>query len=269
MLLTDLLRLYKINPEECQFFRYGKYMNIIDNIEKIGVKEYCSNCFNTKKKYLLFFLADTSTKSVLKGAYEVGEYIKKEEYNGELLDLSKGYLQLTELKELDELVDRLEIYYEFKQGWNRYSFDEVTVSALYPKVNARKVPKFTSYENIYLSYEELKEVVNNGYLDYKLPLMSINAIYMIIDKTTGKQYIGSAYGEDGLYGRWETYVNTEGTGNNVMLKELNDGDKEHYLNYSFHILRVLPHSMDVAEIIKLESMYKEIYMSKIYGLNKN
>lgn len=269
MLLTDLLKLYNINPEDCHLFRYGKFQSIIDNIDKIGVKEYCSNCFKTSKKYLLFFLADSSTKSVLKGAYIVGDYIKRDEYNGNLLDFSKGYLQLKNLIELDELVNRLEIDYEFKQGWSRYQFDEVTVSALYPKINVRKVPKFTSYENVYLNYEELKEVINNGYLDYKLPLKSINAIYMIVDKSTGKQYIGSAYGENGLYGRWETYINTEGTGNNVMLMELNAEDERHYINYTFHILRILPQSMSNEEIIKLESKYKEMYMTKVHGLNKN
>ena len=74
---------------------------------------------------------------------------------------------------------------------------------------------------------------------------------------------------DGLYGRWSNYVYTEGTGNNLMLEELNAKDKKHYLNFSFHILQVLPHSMSVKEVIDLENKYKEIYLTRTFGLNKN
>ena len=269
MLLKDILKIYNINPDDCHLFRYGLYDSIRNNINQVGVKEYCSNCFKTSKKYILFFLGETPTKSMLKGAFNVGNYIRKENYEGELLPHSKGYLELSELSELDELIDRLEINYEYKQGWSRPSFDEVTVSALFPKENVRTVKEFIGYDNVYLSYEELKEIVNNGYLDYKLPLQSISAIYMIIDKSTGKQYIGSAYGKNGLYGRWSSYIYTEDTGNNLMLKELKEKNEKHYLNYSFHILRVLPQSMSVDEIIRLESNYKDMYLTKIYGLNKN
>ena len=269
MFLKDLLKIYNINPDDAHLFRYGLYDSIKENINSIGVQEYCSNSFKTNKKYLLFFLGKTPSKSILKGAYIVGEYIEKEKYIGRLLIGSKGYLELKPLKELEELINRVEIDYEHKQGWSRTSFDEVTISALYPKENFRKVKEFTSYENVYLSYEELKEIVDNGYLDYKLPLKSINAIYMIVDKSSGKQYIGSAYGEDGLYGRWHSYIYTEGTGNNLMLEELKIKNEKHYINYTFHILRVLPKSISIDEVIKLETKYKDMYLTKIYGLNKN
>lgn len=269
MLLKDILKIYNINPDDCHFFRYGLYEDIKDNINNMGVKEYCSNTFKTEKKFLLFFLGKTSTKSILKGAYKVGTFTPKEEYGGALLNDSKGYLKLDDLDELDELINRLEINYEHKQGWSRTSFDEIVVSALYPEEKARTVKEFNGLENIYLSYEELKEIVDNSYLDYVLPLKSISAIYMIIDKSSGKQYIGSAYGKDGLYGRWTSYVYTEGTGNNIMLEEFKEKDEQHYKNYYFHILRVLPQSMSVDEVIQQENKYKTMYLTRIYGLNKN
>ena len=42
----------------------------------------------------------------------------------------------------------------------------------------------------------------------------------LLDKLTGKQYIGSAYGHEGIWGRWTEYMNTNGTGNNKQLEEL-------------------------------------------------
>jgi hypothetical protein len=120
------------------------------------VKEYASNCFNTDKKYLLFFLGETVSKSKLIGFYKVGKFIKKEDVNFELIPFNnKGYLELFEVQELNELINRLEILYSHKIGWKKYDLDEIEVSAIYPKEIQRKVPYFTSFENIDLSYEEL------------------------------------------------------------------------------------------------------------------
>lgn len=118
-------------------------------------------------------------------------------------------------------------------------------------------------------FDDLKEIVDNSYLDYMLPLKSISAIYMIIDKSSGKQYVGSAYGKDGLYGRWSSYVYTEGTGNNLMPEDLKEKDEKHFKNYYFHILKVLPQSMSIDDVIQLENKYKTMYLTRIYGLNKN
>ena len=227
MLLKDLLRIYNVNPDDCHFFRYGLYEEITNNINTFGVKEYCSNTFKTDKKYLLFFLGKTPTKSILKGAYKVGKFTPKESYNGILLNDSKGHLELDDLCELTELIDRLEINYKHKQGWSRTNFDEVDISALYPEEKKRTLKEFDGFENIYLSFDDLKEIVDNSYLDYMLPLKSVSAIYMIIDKSSGKQYVGSAYGKDGLYGRWSSYVYTEGTGNNLMLEDLKEKDEKY------------------------------------------
>ena len=53
------------------------------------------------------------------------------------------------------------------------------------------------------------------------------------------------------------------------IKELQEKDGKHSLNYTFHILRVLPKSMSIDEVLKLEIKYKEMYLTKVYGLNKN
>ena len=165
------------------------------------------------------------------------------------------------------MINRLEIENDLRV-YKLVNFSHIKVSAIYPKENKRIVKQFNGYENIYLSFEELKEIIDNGYQDYVITLKAINAIYMIIDKTTGKQYIGSSYGEDGLYGRWRSYIQT-GDGGNLMLKELKEKDKEHYVNYNFMILKTLPIKMNPKEIQNIESDYKEKYLTRKYGLNKN
>lgn len=65
----------------------------------------------------------------------------------------------------------------------------------------RTVNNFTDYDSIELTFDELQEVIEGHYLDYYKALSSVKGIYMIIDGNTGKLYVGSAYGEEGIWGR--------------------------------------------------------------------
>lgn len=49
-------------------------------------------------------------------------------------------------------------------------------------------------------------------------LSAVNCIYIITDRKTGKNYIGSTYGKEGIWGRWKEYAKTGGHGNNVTLQ---------------------------------------------------
>ena len=268
MYLNDVLKIYGIDPNDCCLIRYGLYESIKQDIEKYGLKKYLSSWIKTTKKYVLFFLGESTYRSILLGFYKTGNYIPKEKYKGQLISPKvKGIQELFDTPELNEMINRLEIENDLRV-YKLVNFSHIKVSAIYPKENKRIVKQFNGYENIYLSFEELKEIIDNGYQDYVITLKAINAIYMIIDKTTGKQYIGSSYGEDGLYGRWRSYIQT-GDGGNLMLKELKEKDKEHYVNYNFMILKTLPIKMNPKEIQNIESDYKEKYLTRKYGLNKN
>jgi hypothetical protein len=52
-------------------------------------------------------------------------------------------------------------------------------------------------------------------------LQNQKGVYLITDISNGKMYVGSAYGENMILGRWESYVKTY-HGGNVGLKKLND-----------------------------------------------
>ena len=45
------------------------------------------------------------------------------------------------------------------------------------------------------------------------------AVYLIVDTKTGKKYVGSAYGDNMLLGRWRNYI-ANGHGGNKLLKSL-------------------------------------------------
>ncbi|MFN3760161.1 MAG: GIY-YIG nuclease family protein [Algoriphagus aquaeductus] len=98
-------------------------------------------------------------------------------------------------------------------------------------------------------------------------LSSIKGVYLISDSLTGKLYVGSAYGEDGIWGRWSQYVSTNGHRNNKTLKELISENENYRSNFKFSILMLLPKTITPDEAIKKENLFKEKLGSNSFGLN--
>ena len=83
-----------------------------------------------------------------------------------------------------------------------------------------------------------------------------------MDKSSGEQYIGSAYGENGIWGRWQTYA-SDGHGGNLDLKNLDPQ------NFQFSILWETLKSTPIENVIRVESQFKENLGTRVHGLNNN
>ena len=129
---------------------------------------------------------------------------------------------------------------------------------------------FSGFENLILTYDDLKEIISNPtvYESWYTALSSVNAIYLIVDRETGKQYIGSAYGKNGLLGRWTCYVNSL-HGHNKLMKELICAHPERYHQFQFSILQILPKTITDDEVIQIERLYKQKLLTIPFGLNDN
>jgi hypothetical protein len=79
---------------------------------------------------------------------------------------------------------------------------------------------------------------------------------------TKQQYVGSATGEDGFWGRWQAYVQT-GHGGNLGLRLRDPSD------YRVSILEVAGSQASVNDILGMEQTWKAKLRSKEMGLNKN
>ncbi len=145
-----------------------------------------------------------------------------------------------------------------------------SVESIYPLEESRTVEQFRDYESVELSFPQLKEVIDNEYVDYYEHLACVKAVYMIIDGNTGKLYIGSAYDKDEtLWARWRTYANTC-HGNNIKLKELFDEKGPSYFEkFKYIILQIFPRKTPNKEIIEAETRYKNRFLTKEFGLNLN
>jgi hypothetical protein len=99
-------------------------------------------------------------------------------------------------------------------------------------------------------------------------LNSISGVYLILDKHSGKQYVGSAYGKGGIWGRWKKYTKNPSGGNELIKQHLIKKPKA-YENFQFSILRVLEHSSTKDEVIAQEVRMKKKLGTRAFGLNQN
>ncbi len=116
---------------------------------------------------------------------------------------------------------------------------------------------------IHINYQELKKMIdypidNQEWFSY---LSSRCGVYLIYDKETKEQYIGSAYGELGFWGRWSNYASQ------------NDGNQKffgrNYTNLIFSILWETLPNQTKERIINVETHFKDTMGTRVHGLNNN
>lgn len=94
-------------------------------------------------------------------------------------------------------------------------------------------------------------------------LENVRGVYLLVTEQ-GQQYVGSAYGADGFYGRWRQYA-ANGHGGNRKLMNLDRNLRD----YQVSILEVASPEMSAAEIIVKEDAWKEKLGARAHGLNAN
>ena len=121
-----------------------------------------------------------------------------------------------------------------------------------------------------------KETDFPGFLNFVEPLSRLNAlpkgwitalqssrgIYLLACPRTKEQYVGSATGEHGFWGRWLNYLDN-GHGGNVVLKSREPSD------YQVSILEVAGTTSTENDILQVEQRWKAKLQTRQMGLNGN
>jgi len=137
--------------------------------------------------------------------------------------------------------------------------------------------QFPGYDDIDLSFEELATLVKNERVDWKAALENIKGVYLLSDSRTGRRYIGSAYGEQGVWSRWCSYVAT-GHGGNAELRvllakrALNSKRALDYCRAHFRFALLEHRSSRTPDetILNREAFWKRILFTRgPQGLNRN
>ena len=149
---------------------------------------------------------------------------------------------------------------------------DMSVAAILPELYAGE--DFPGYSNIDHSYEILEKLWMDSKPDWLAALGHTHGIYLITDTSTGLRYVGSAYGEDGVWSRWGSYFQTGGHGNNKLLKKLlgTKKDPTSYArkNFKFSLLEQASSRDSEQYVIMREVYWKQVLMTRgKYGLNDN
>jgi hypothetical protein len=93
-------------------------------------------------------------------------------------------------------------------------------------------------------------------------LRAVNGIYLLVCLETGKQYVGAAYGQDGLWGRFLDYARTGHGGNLELLRR-------GFARYQVSVLEVIAPTASQEDVTKIESAWKDKLRTRDHGLNEN
>lgn len=162
---------------------------------------------------------------------------------------------------------------------NRDNYDDVingvTVSHIlkYPYSGVR----FKGVNNIVLSLRELCIVMASNSPVWKSHLAAMPGIYLITDRKTGKWYVGSAYGEENIWHRWNEYANTLTGGH----KNESDGNKDfrdlvakygpEYIkdNFQYSVLELLPAGTKKDPVLARDHFWMRALDTHRHGYNNN
>lgn len=116
-----------------------------------------------------------------------------------------------------------------------------------------------SWDTLDLSWEELQVIPRR----WKAALKEWRGIYFIHDQSDGKGYVGSAYGEENLLGRWKGYADS-GHGGNKLLKGRDPR------NFRFSILQRVSPDLSQEDVVEIENTWKiRLHTRPPFGLNEN
>ena len=255
-------------------FIYNKYKGSVYKLYRTDYalfKEWQSEQSDSKMKnvdYLVVFLAEEGCECRFIGVYR--NYGPKRATGNGVSEYA-----IEEVEGFEGLKDKVVIDWgkgtlSWMQNWqstkNVRRIDQVNTGD--------DIPYFIRYEDVILSFSQLQKVVEDK--EWKSKLESLNCVYMILDKETGKQYVGVTYKDmkpgikNGILGRWTEYAQT-GHGNNKLLVALLEDKGISYAeqNFQWTILETLPLNVTPKVAIDRESLYKKKFGTREHGYNEN
>lgn len=296
--LVDMIQISGLPLDDVLAIRHTfkkETADVWDKYDRSNFEEYQSiqpsGDFFKNKRYVLAFIADGKTYSRFVGCYEI---IKQ--YPASQAKRLKGfphsdfydrpghvYFEMILSDYMKDLIDRLVIDWGAGTiGYVQYSkeaLEKKQVVSIYP--DSKHV--FPGYNRVVWDFRTMQDYVTNEsqYEEIANALKEVYAVYLVVDSKTGRYYVGSAYGKDGLFGRWKTYATTKGSGGsgedegNKGVVEYLKENPDAYLNFQYSILEIIHKTgtdkRDVDATLEAEKIWKRKICSlgTAWGLNRN
>lgn len=172
-----------------------------------------------------------------------------------------------ELQEMDFLSD-LRLKLEIRWGKSAISWRRVLKPTDDYAVSIRSevgIP-FEGAKNASLVMAELRIALHDAL--WQQGLGAIAGVYLITDEHSGRHYVGSASGGNGIWQRWSDYACT-GHGGNLELVDLLRESPGRENELRFTLLEEMPLPTPRAQVLARESFWKVALGSRKFGLNSN
>ncbi len=282
--LQDILPLDKLSEKGKVIMVRHYHESLNEMLQKKLIEEYQS--FQRKSsafrecKIIVSFLAEPNNQAKLYGVYRnlgIKENLNLPKYSTSLKKYCNSqnvdndlFMMLEKMNEFGKFENRLIIDWVVPRGWYN-TYGKVKDKEVVKILPYNFVDEFPGLMKIKINAQELKTIINNpqAHAKWYESLTRLQAVYMILDKKTGNQYIGTTYGQNGLWQRWESYAKENFTGGNKELIELKEIDRNFHDNFQYSILEVLSKNASQKECVDAESLWKEKLGTRTFGLNKN
>ena len=271
-LYRDYFKLYKSDILEEKEFFYDSIMSSKSNTQtRLSVNDIVFQFVEVK--YHVWLLVDVVSitnrcrakkgyNSFTKKEFDVAEGERIEKYIPFLGRLTVNWKNNPQkfFYVKDEIIDSVEVREILKEHF--LSIDE----------------EFCGYDKLSLLYNDLKSVIDKP--AWKEALTNIYGVYVLTDSKTGKLYVGSATGENGIYGRWCTYLengyDSEEVNNkeypNTQLNKLVKAKGIQYIKdyFQYSLLEIFPkNEVGKDKALERESYWKSVLKTREYGYNDN
>lgn len=183
-----------------------------------------------------------------------------------------GYLyRLTKCYGLEHLEGRAIIGFEksFRNSYirgDKYG-DQLLVESI--RDEKLSIADFPGFNSVRLSFDMLSSVIKQDHPSWKAALSNIAGVYVIADQHSGKPYVGSAYGGIGIWQRWENYVKTGHGGNKELRDLLKRKGQKYSSHFQFSLVEVCDITSSPAYVVSRETHWKNVLLSREFGLNWN
>jgi hypothetical protein len=225
---------------------------------------------------LISFLGEEGTQAVFVGVYSVDGVTPPrawpfpKDFLYPEMNVGNHYrYSLVKDDRFNELEDRLVIEWGGgTRSWvQNFKRESKAVVEVLPQGYVKGFPGFLDFV---LRFNDLVDIVTHptANREWHRMLGSVAGIYLIVDTSTGRQYVGSAYGEEGIIGRWKSYTRT-GHGGNKQMKALLLERPDAKNDLQFSVLQTLPRTLTKNEVIAHEVRHKQKLGTRAHGLNSN
>lgn len=181
-----------------------------------------------------------------------------------------------------EIVEKYKPYFgrlviKCKKGnvYSRYVFylkkylDKIIVKEILPCIYNGEI--FEGYDRVHIPYNRLENILNGRICPtYYEALKNIIGVYCLTDTYTGKLYIGSATGTEGVAQRWGNYLESKHGGNKKLIELYEEKGPEYFKKYfTYTIIEYFGLSYDTSKIIDREQYWKNCLDTIKHGYNDN